>query len=308
MKGLTNSILMIRPRHFGFNEETAQSNAFQVNKGDVSIDEIKQLAIQEVNQFVSTLREAGVHVELIEDDGSVVRPDAVFPNNWISFHESGELFLYPMMSEKRRLEVRKDVVEGLKEKFGYSLIDWTSKTEDDLFLEGTGSLVLDRVNRVVYACYSPRTNNELLREWAKLMNYHLIAFNATDEAGQEIYHTNVLMAMGHDFVVICLDAIQEIESRERILESFDEAEKEVIEIDFQQMNQFAGNMLEVIDDEGQPLLVMSKSAYGSLDEDVINRLTSHAKIVTGNLSVIEQYGGGSVRCTMAELFLPESKI
>ena len=304
-KQITNTILMVRPARFGYNEETAANNAFQKNDERLSEEKIAQLAIEEFDALVTQLRAIGVEVIVVKDTNDPLTPDAVFPNNWISFHENGTLITYPMFSSIRRKERRIDLVEELSKRF---YIDHRIELEgheiENRFLEGTGSLILDRPNKVLYACLSPRTEEQLTKELAAKLGYRAIIFTAKDDEGQEIYHTNVMMALGEDFAVICLDTITDILERQDVIEALEETDKEIIEISLEQMMQFAGNMLQVEGKDGASYLVMSKAAYDSLDEEQIATIKEHTTILSSAIPTIETYGGGSVRCMMAEVFLP----
>ena len=294
---------MIRPVNFGFNEQTAGSNAFQTLAPDQGT--VQAAALAEFDAFVQVLRDNGVAVVVVEDTPEPHTPDAIFPNNWISFHENGDIFLYPMQAENRRLERREDIIRRLEEKFKVNhIIDLSRFEKQDKYLEGTGSMVLDRENRIAYACLSPRTDEEVLATFCEHAGYKPLIFNAVDSNGKAIYHTNVLMAVAEKYVVICLDAIADDEDAERVIDAISAAGKETIAISFEQMNQFAGNMLEVVNDKGESLIVMSASAWHSLNEEQKEVLSSFSKPVYADLSTIEQNGGGSARCMMAEVYLP----
>lgn len=297
---------MIRPAHFGFNEETAENNAFQVNDKSLSPLEIKSLARQEFDQFVNLLRSKGVNVMVVEDNPDVKKPDAVFPNNWISFHEDGTLITYPMFSDIRRKERDESVIKTIEEKFKivhrYSFEQYEF---EDQFLEGTGSMILDRQNKIVYACISPRTDVRVLNKFCVLRGFDSVVFFAKDDSGNDIYHTNVMMALGTNFAVINLDAIVNEEERSKVVDRLKSTNKEIIEISHGQMNAFAGNMLQVKTNLGLlPLLIMSASAYESLTKSQIESLEKFNEIIFLPIPTIEKYGGGSVRCMMAEIFLP----
>lgn len=304
-KQTTSNILMVRPANFGFNEQTAESNTFQKKDTDLSPEEIKIKAIEEFDTFVSVLRSKGINVHVVEDTDYPIKPDAVFPNNWITFHQNGTVITYPMFAPARRVERRSDIIEKLKSTYKISKEQHLEFFEsNNKFLEGTGSMILDRVNKVVYACISPRTDPSLLEEFSLLSNYDKIEFHAVDTEGVDIYHTNVMMALGETFVVICMDSIKDEKEREAVLKSFDKTGKEVIEITFEQVLSFAGNMLQVKNDEGKSFLVMSEQAYRSLSENQIQKISKHTSILYSPIDTIETYGGGSARCMMAEIFLP----
>ena len=306
MKQITNNILMIRPEHFGFNEETAANNSFQTNDQSLSPKQIEEKAKEEFDAFVNELKRHNVHVIVMKDTDSPIKPDALFPNNWVSFHEDGSLVCYPMFSETRRKERRhEDLLALLGEEYKISR-DYTFEhyEEEDMFLEGTGSMILDRVNNIVYANLSARTDLRLLDKWCILMNYKKVVFFAKDRNGEDIYHTNVMMALGTDFCVICLDSITNENERIEVEQSLQDTGKEIIKISYDQMEQFAGNMLQVGRENGSHYLVMSKTAHDALTEDQLRKISAHTSIIVGNIPTIEKYGGGSVRCMMAEMFLP----
>lgn len=301
----TPNILMVRPAHFGFNEETAASNAFQQNDGELTPAQIRRKAIKEFDNFVQLLRASGVNIILVDDTDSPIKTDAVFPNNWVTFHEDGTVITYPMQSERRRLERREDVLEKLAKQYNVTKrVHLENSENQDKFLEGTGSMILDRANRLVYACISPRTELSLLDEFCKVTGFEKVAFTAVDGGGKQIYHTNVMMAMGETFVVICLETIQNAAEKELLLQKMQETNKEVIEISLEQMMAFAGNMLQVKSKIGDTILVMSEQAFKSLDAAQVRMLNRHTNLLYSPLYTIEKYGGGSARCMMAEVFLP----
>ena len=306
MRQLTNNILMIRPANFAFNEQTAGNNAFQNKDNALSSEALKDIARQEFDNMVSILRSKAVNVIVIEDKDVPVIPDAVFPNNWISFHENGTIVTYPMYAANRRLERREDIIESLEEKFQVNnRYSFEFYEEEDIFLEGTGSMIFDRVHHIVYACLSPRTDATLLDKFNVLMGTECYMFKAVDRQGKDIYHTNVMMALGEDFVVICLESIPDEDSRKNLLKAFKRTNKTVIEITYDQMESFAGNMLEIKGEGGKRFLVMSQNAQSSLNHTQIDALSKHSNILAIPIPNIEKYGGGSVRCMMAEVFLPE---
>ncbi len=302
----TDTLLMVRPAQFGFNEETAGNNAFQVNDPTLSQEEIQERAKNEFDAFVGKLRAAGVEVIVVEDNSDPFTPDAVFPNNWVTFHEDGAVITYPMFAPKRRLERREDVIEALSRDF---YIDDRLKLEwhegQNRFLEGTGSMILDRPNQLVYACLSERTHEDLLEEFCTFTGYEKVVFHAIDAKGQPIYHTNVMMALGETFAVIALDTIADPKEKAKVLAHLHHTNKEVIEISVEQMNAFAGNMLQVHNKAGQTILVMSEQAYRSLTAVQVARIQAHTGILYSAIPTIETYGGGSARCMMAEVFLPK---
>jgi hypothetical protein len=299
----TSHLLMIRPVNFGYNEETAESNAFQ-NK-DKNQQLVQEKALAEFNNFVDILKQNGVDVTVVDDNPQPYTPDSIFPNNWVSFHSDGNIFLYPMQAENRRLERREDIIARLEYNFKvHHIVDLSRYEEDAKFLEGTGSMVLDRENKIAYACLSPRTDRDVLDVFCEQADYTSICFDAADKSGKAIYHTNVLMCVGSKFAVICLDSIPNPYERIMLKESLTSTQKEIIEISFEQMNRFAGNMLEVKTKEGETLIVMSKSAFTSLNEDQLSALKNYGKLVYVDIHTIENNGGGSSRCMMAEVHLP----
>ncbi len=304
MNPLTNNIMMIRPAKFGYNSETAKNNAFQTKDEKGESLETHMAAQQEFDELVAKLRSVGVNVLVIEDTATPVKPDAVFPNNWISLHGNGSVVTYPMFAENRRIERRQDIIDQLSEKYDIEKkYSFESYEEESLFLEGTGSMIFDRVNKVLYACLSARTDIEVLNKFGVLMDYRVVFFHSVDSEGNDIYHTNVMMALGEDFVVICLDTIKDELEKQKVLKSFKETNKRIIEISYKQMEQFAGNMLEVYGKDAKRYTVMSKAAYKSLTPEQINNINKTSNILYSDIKTIEQYGGGSVRCMMAENFL-----
>lgn len=302
---ISDTVLMVRPAHFGFNEETAASNAFQTKNSLLSNDEISRLALAEFDAFVDKLRAAGIRVLVVEDTPSPLKTDAVFPNNWITTHSDGVVITYPMYSPMRRLERRRDIIDQLSDSF--VVTNWLRMEQhesEQVFLEGTGSMILDRTNHIVYACRSVRTDEQLLREFADGMRYRTVVFNAVDPAGLPIYHTNVMMALADTFAIICLDSITNEAEREEVIQSLQSTRKEIIPITYDQMMHYAGNMLQVRNDKGDSFLVMSQQAYQSLQPEQLAAIQHHSQILYSDLQTIEKYGGGSARCMLAEIFLP----
>ncbi|PWK79329.1 hypothetical protein LX99_01786 [Mucilaginibacter oryzae] len=303
MSQSTSHILMISPVNFGFNEETAASNAFQNRNAEKQ--GVQEKALKEFNSMVNILRHNGVDVTVIEDTPEPYTPDSIFPNNWVSFHADGTVFLYPMQAENRRLERREDIITGIEDKFKVAhVIDLSRFENEHRFLEGTGSMVLDRENKIAYACLSPRTDKEVLNLFCAHAGYTAVSFDAADEKGQPIYHTNVLMCVGSGFAVICLDSIPNPHERLTVIDSLKSTGKEIIDISFGQMNSFAGNMLEVKNKAGEVLIVMSANAYNALDDKQRLKLEQFGKPVYADINTIESNGGGSARCMMAEVHLP----
>ena len=299
----TSHILMIRPVRFGYNAQTAVNNAFQV-KGEQ--EQVQTNAVKEFDAFVEKLRNNGIDVTVVEDTEEPHTPDSIFPNNWISFHEDGTVFLYPMFAENRRLERKENVINAVSEKFHTSnTIDLSDYEAKNVFLEGTGSMVLDRDNIIAYACLSPRTDKNLLELFCKEAGYKPVSFIAIDANGKQIYHTNVMMCVADKYVVICLASITDEQEKKLVIDSITASGKTIINISFDQMNHFAGNMLQVNNRNGDRFLIMSSQAYASLTNEQIDLLSSFNPIIHSSLETIESNGGGSARCMMAEIHLPE---
>lgn len=298
--------MMIRPANFGYNEQTAENNSFQSTEGKGDVSGIREAAIVEFDAMVDQLRINGIQVIVVEDTAEPKKPDAVFPNNWVSLHENGALITYPMYAPNRRIERREDIIPLLEETHEvtkrYSLEHYE---EESIFLEGTGSMIFDRANNVVYACLSDRTDATLLDKYCVLMEAGRVVFHSVDRDGEPIYHTNVMMAIGVDFVVICLESVPDEVERKELLAAFEPTGRQVVEISYDQMEQFAGNMLQVSNLAGDTYLVMSQTAYDSLNQSQLEILSSLTNILPIDIPTIEFYGGGSVRCMMAEVFLPK---
>lgn len=298
----TNHLLMIRPAHFGYNAATAVNNAFQVKNDDA---DVQQKALAEFDNFVSLLRQKGVDVTVVEDTPEPHTPDSVFPNNWISFHEDGTVVLYPMFAENRRAERKQHVLDTIRKKFSQqSFTDLTPYEQSNLFLEGTGSMVLDRENKIAYACLSPRTSQKVLSDFGAKMGYRIVAFDAVDEKGFPIYHTNVMMCVADRYVVVCTDCIPDKGQLQLLADALSATGKEIVPVSYAQVNQFAGNMLQVKTKTGAPLLIMSSQAWESLSGEQQQKLLGFNEVVHAPLYTIEKNGGGSARCMMAEIFLP----
>jgi hypothetical protein len=303
---ITSNVFMIRPVSFSYNEETAFSNTFQQEK-TISAEQINAIAKQSFDDFVNQLKLRGINVFVFNDTIENDTPDSVFPNNWVSLHHSGKAILYPMEAKNRRLERRTDILDFLKTKFDLNqVIDLSYFEAQNKFLEGTGSLVLDRINRIAYACLSSRTNKEVINEWEKQMKgYETVVFQASDVNGHPIYHTNVLMCMGDTFCIICLNAIADIDQRFYVKKIIETTRKEVIEISLDQMQNFAGNMLLLKTKNDKKLLVMSVRALKSLNSSQKKLLEEKAEILAVDIDIIETLGGGSARCMIAEIHLSE---
>lgn len=294
---------MIRPVNFGFNAETAVNNAFQTAATDTHT---QQKALAEFDGFCSLLGDNGVDVIVVDDTPEPHTPDSIFPNNWVSFHEDGRVCLYPMYALNRRLERKQHVLDIVSRRFISSgVLDFSHYEQQGRFLEGTGSMVLDRVGKIAYACLSPRTDEKVLLDFCEKMGYRPFTFRSTDAKGQAIYHTNVMMCVADRYAVVCLDSLPVPGERDALADTLKSSGKEVVPIDYDQMNHFAGNMLQVHNDRGEKLLVLSSQAYHSLDPDQRRKLESFNRIVHSPLDTIETNGGGSARCMMAEIHLPE---
>lgn len=300
---MSYALLMVRPVRFGYNTETAVNNAFQMAGQDQSAVQAK--ALEEFDNFVAQLRGHNIDVVVVDDTLDPHTPDSIFPNNWISFHKNSTIVLYPMFAENRRSERKESVIEVIKDKFQIdSTIDLTKNEASNVFLEGTGSIILDRDNKIAYACISPRTDKNLFLEFCEEMGYEPVIFTAVDQKGKEIYHTNVMMCVADKYAVICLDSIQEADERAVVVGALAQSGKVIVEISFDQMNHFAGNMLQVTNEQGEHFLVMSTQAFGSLTPEQVTELGSFNSIIHAPLYTIESNGGGSARCMMAEILLP----
>ena len=298
----TSHVLMIRPSAFGYNVETAANNVFQhIPKADEDV--IQSNAVREFDAFVALLRSEGVDVEVIQDTSSPVKPDAIFPNNWVSFHDDATVVTYPMFSKMRRQERREDVINQLVSRFHVNLsIQFESFEEGDKYLEGTGSMVLDRAHKVAYACISGRTDLVVFREWCERMGYRPVSFHAISN-GQPIYHTNVMMAIGTKIAVVCLDCLPDAKEKLLLKASLGK-HHHIVEITDAQVQSFAGNMLALQNQNGEELMVMSASALKSLTDEQKKTIEQYCRIVAAPIPTIEDVGGGSARCMIAEIFLP----
>ena len=312
MNQTTNSILMIRPVAFRMNEQTAVNNYYQKVLDGISKETVNAKAQQEFDTMVNKLRMVGVNVIVVDDTLNPDTPDSIFPNNWISFHENGDVVLYPMFAENRREERREDILDILEDN-GFiinEIMDYTSAEADGFYLEGTGSLVLDRENGKAYCALSPRADEELFIEFCEDFEYSPVIFEAFQTVNGErklIYHTNVMMCIGDSFAVICADCIDDKKERKMVLDSLRSDEKEIILITEAQVNSFAGNMLEIKGANDRRYLVMSSAAHQYLTKRQIAQLEEHVTILSSNLDTIEACGGGSARCMMAEIFLPREE-
>lgn len=301
---ITDTILMVRPANFGFNPQTAKSNAFQEVETDLKDSEIQLLAAQEFDQFVQRLRQEGIHIIVVQDSDVPKKYDAIFPNNWITTHQDGTIITYPAFAPMRRMERREEIINGLGEDFQFLKRIHLEQYEDKgQILEGTGSMILDRPNQIAYACKSDRTDEALFNHFCEHMGYRPVFFNATDENDHPIYHTNVMMGIGTSFVVICLESIKDGKEWAMVHKALTESGKEIIEISFEQMNSFAGNVLQVKNKWGDTYLVMSEQAYRSLTSQQKEQIEKHTQILFSPIYTIEKFGGGSARCMLAEIFL-----
>jgi hypothetical protein len=305
----TNTILMIRPINFRMNEQTAINNYYQRVLDNLIPASVNLKAQQEFDDYVQKLQGIGVNVVVVEDTKDFDTPDSIFPNNWISFHADGSVGLYPMFAENRRLERREDILDTL-EKHGFlieNIVDYTSAEEEKVFLEGTGSMILDRENKKAYCAISPRADEELFIEFCEDFEYSPVIFSANQTIENKrlaIYHTNVMMCIAETFVIVCLASIDNKAERKNILKNFKEDGKKVIDISEEQVNNFAGNMLQVRGKNDELFLIMSQSAFNSLTQTQKSQINNHCKIISSSLDTIEACGGGSARCMMAEVFLP----
>ena len=310
MSQTTNSILMIRPINFRMNEQTAVNNYYQKVLDNILPSSVNAKAQREFDAYVEKLKSFGVQVVVISDEENTDTPDSIFPNNWISFHENGTVGLYPMFAKNRRLERREDILDKLEEE-GFIIkttIDYSDAEKHDVFLEGTGSLLLDRINRKAYCALSPRADEDLLLEFCEDFEYTPVIFSANQTVNSKreaIYHTNVMMCLAETFAVICLRSIDDKKERKNVLKHLKEDGKKVIEISEEQVDSFAGNMLQVRGKDNELFLVMSQAAHDSLTTSQIAQINNHCKIISSSLDTIEACGGGSARCMMAEVFLPK---
>ena len=311
MQQITNTILMIRPISFRMNEQTAVNNYYQKVLDNLLPATVQAKALEEFDGFVDKLRNVGVNVIVIDDTKIPDTPDSIFPNNWISFHQEGSVALYPMFAENRRAERREDVLDIIEENefLIESVVDYTSAETEKLFLEGTGSLLLDRVHKKAYCALSPRADEDLVLEFCEDFEYTPVLFIANQTVNGErkaIYHTNVMMCLAEEFAVVCLNSIDDKKERKQLIKHLKEDGKEIIAISEDQVNNFAGNMLQVIGADEKRYLVMSAAAHQSLTDAQVSLIERHCEILSSSLDTIEACGGGSARCMMAEVFLPKT--
>lgn len=297
----TSTVFMVKPVRFGFNPQTAQSNAFQKKEG-YGI-QVQEAALREFLAYATLLRANGISIALAEDTQEPRTPDSIFPNNWFSTHEDGTLVLYPMAAPNRREERKGHFLEIIKKNFKVTrTVDLTHYEEEGLFLEGTGSMILDRENKIVYACRSPRTDMKVLDDFCSQLGYTPVTFESVDRNGQQIYHTNVMMCVGTAYAIVCLESIADPQERQNVVTSLEKSGKKIIEITFDQVNKFAGNMLELRNGEGKKFLVMSATARKSLTSEQNRELSKTYRLLSPQLETIETNGGGSARCMLAEIF------
>lgn len=297
----TSTVFMVKPVRFGFNPQTAQSNAFQKKEG-YGI-QVQEAALREFLAYATLLRANGISIALAEDTQEPRTPDSIFPNNWFSTHEDGTLVLYPMAAPNRREERKGHFLEIIKKNFKVTrTVDLTHYEEEGLFLEGTGSMILDRENKIVYACRSPRTDMKVLDDFCTQLGYTPVTFESVDRNGQQIYHTNVMMCVGTAYAIVCLESIADPQERQNVVTSLEKSGKKIIEITFDQVNKFAGNMLELRNGEGKKFLVMSATARKSLTSEQNRELSKTYRLLSPQLETIETNGGGSARCMLAEIF------
>ena len=311
-KGLASSVLMIRPVAFRYNEQTASNNYYQKFLDQLSKDEVQERARDEFDGLVEVLRSKGIEVVVIEDTLEQDTPDSIFPNNWISFHDDGRVGWYPMYAENRRLERRVEILKILQEQYDFQvrkMVDFSHYESDGRFLEGTGSMLLDRVNKIAYAAQSKRTDVRVLEDFCQSFGFKSLTFTSFQTVGTErlpIYHTNVMLSVGDSFAVLCADTIDNPVEKKSLIACLEDSGKEVIFITEEQKHQFAGNVMPVVNKLGKKYLVMSRTAHQSLTLEQIEQIEKHCQILSAPLDTIEACGGGSARCMMAELFLPKN--
>ncbi|MDQ3394030.1 MAG: arginine deiminase-related protein [Bacteroidota bacterium] len=313
MQNLVNqapdTVMMIRPVLFGFNEQTASTNSFQQKDAHIS-QEVQENALKEFNGFVARLRDENIEVVVFDDTLEPHKPDSIFPNNWISFHHDGTVVLYPMHAANRRFERRGEFLISLQKDHNFDLkqiLDFSKHEDNNQFLEGTGSIVFDYINKIAYANQSPRTDIELLEQLTEAIDYSLVKFNALDKNENSIYHTNVVMCIGEKFAVICTSCIPTEEEKNLVLDSLQATGHEIIDISYVQLVQFAGNMMEVKNKDGKSYVAMSSRAFNSLSTEQRMKIEKYANPLPIDIGTIEKYGGGSVRCMLAGIFLPKLK-
>ena len=307
-KFIANSVMMIKPSNFNYNEQTSINNHYQKNNKLYDLTAIQKNVAVEFNEFVNKLKKNNIDVNIFNDNSSLYTPDSIFPNNWISFHENKTIILYPMFAKNRRLERRVDIIEKLRVKYNvekFNLIDLSVYEKEYKYLEGTGSMILDRHNKIIYSSLSERTNKTLLDKVSSILNYELLLFKSFQTVKEKkfpVYHTNVMMSLGDTFAIICDSLIKNSKERNSVMNSLRKSGKEIISLNENQINSFAGNMILLKNKKNINFLIMSNSAYNSLSSHQIDNIKSHVKIIKSNLSTIEYYGGGGARCMITELF------
>jgi hypothetical protein len=305
MEQITDTVLMIRPKHFNYNPETAESNVFQHIADFANEDALMDQVLKEFDSMVNGLKEKGIQVVLIEDTFLPPKYDAIFPNNWFTSHEDGSIILYPMMSENRRAERRENVVEMLMENYPFSkLYDFSLFEQEGKFLEGTGSMILDRANKMAYCAVSPRSNLHVLDKFCVLKGFGSTFFHSYDKDDQLIYHTNVMMSIGDGFALVCYESIKDQDERTKLVKQLERSGKEIIEISLDQVYAFCGNCLQLKNSSGDKFIVFSKTAYNALDRSQKDCLRTYGEPLIFDIDTIELVGGGSVRCMLAEMFIP----
>ena len=311
MSQITNTVLMIRPVQFRMNEQTSVNNYYQKDLENALPEAVNKMAVKEFDAMVKKLKKAGIKVIVVKDTKEFDTPDSIFPNNWISFHANGTIGLYPMFAENRRLERKESVLEAVEAE-GFivkNVVDYTAAETDSLFLEGTGSILLDRVNNKAYCAISDRADEELFIEFCEDFEYTPVVFSAyqtVNDKRKKIYHTNVMMSIGDKFAVLCPASIDDKKERKSLIKHLQDDGKKVIEISEDQVNSFVGNMLQLKGSDDTSYLAMSESALNSLRPAQVQLIESYATIISSPLDTIESCGGGSARCMMAEVFLPQT--
>ena len=309
----TSTLLMVKPHGFDYNTETAEDNHFQTGGTGLSSAEITCQAIDEFEAFVKEISAKGIEVIVFDDLITKETPDAVFPNNWFSTHKDGTVYLYPMFAPNRRKERRQEVLDLLNQEYGFSIdriMDWSKHEHIGLFLEGTGSMILDRPNKIIYAALSERTSEGLLKQYSREIGYELVAFRSYHNAKQKevlIYHTNVMLCVAQEYAVICLECIKDLTERKAVMDSLNKTNKTIVELSIDQIDHFAGNMLEAKNKANESFLIMSSRAYKAMNQSQITQIQRYSQIIHAPLSTIENYGGGSARCMLAEIFLPRQE-
>jgi hypothetical protein len=309
----TSTLLMVKPHGFDYNTETAKDNHFQTGGTGLSSNEITRAALHEFEALVKQITAQGIEVIIYDDPATKETPDAVFPNNWFSTHMDGTVYLYPMFANNRRKERRQEVLDLLTQEHGFSIdriMDWSKHEDVGLFLEGTGSMILDRPNKIIYAALSERTSEELLKQYSREIGYELVAFRSYHNAKQKevlIYHTNVMLCVAQEYAVVCLGCIKDLTERKAVMDSLNNTNKTIVELSLDQIDHFAGNMLEAKNKANESFLIMSSRAYKAMNEAQITQIQQYSQIIHTPLTTIENYGGGSARCMLAEIFLPRQE-